>query len=186
MAGFLYEFLTGKNLHVPDTPPVQSVKVLDPQEYVTGTSVKNRRFHVENNLLGSPEFCPVIRFNQTTGSAPEGRLKSELHDLMKRVDSRLLERIAGYPYTKETRSSFKIEGERPTVERVSRFVTLLFRSQNVDQITEEWLTQIQNSIVEPRLSATGFRKEQNWVGGSIGYHEYTDFVPPLPKPSLLS
>jgi hypothetical protein len=88
MAGFLYEFLTGKNLHVPDTPPVQSVKVLDPQEYVTGTSVKNRRFHVENNLLGSPEFCPVIRLNQTTGRAPEGHLKSELHELMKRVDSR--------------------------------------------------------------------------------------------------
>jgi hypothetical protein len=188
MAGFLYEFLTGKNLHVSDTPPVQSVKILDPEKYVTGTPVKNRRFHVENNLLGAPEFCPVIRLNQTTARAPEGRLKSELHELMKRVDSRLLERAAGYLYTKETRSSFKIEGERPTVERVSRFVSLLFRSQNVDQITEEWLTQIQNAIVEPRFSAKGIRKEQNWIGGSIGYHEYVDFVPPSPEdlPSLMS
>ena len=187
MSGFLYEFLTGKELAVHDSPPVKPVPILNPERYVTGTPVRNRRFHIENNLLGPREFCPIVRIDPAAGQISEETLRSELSETIGRFDPRILERAAGYLYTKETRSSFKIEGERPSQDRTARFVKLLFSSQKIDSITEDWLTKIQNALIEPHLKATGFRKEQNWVGGRIGYHEYADFIPPSPTdlPTLM-
>src|SRR5690606_36207906 len=59
--GFLYEFLSGIRLPVEDTAKTNYVDLVDPEKYLTGKVEKASRWRINNNLLGTPEFCPVIR-----------------------------------------------------------------------------------------------------------------------------
>ncbi|MEX2534775.1 MAG: Fic family protein [Trueperaceae bacterium] len=87
-----------------------------------------------------------------------------------------------YLYTKETRSSFAIEGERPTENRASRFIAALKAAPNFDPTLTEALVRLQGGIVEPRYAATGWRDHQNFVGETVaGYREQVHFISPRPE-----
>jgi len=103
------------------------------------------------------------------------------------VDASLLERAASWLYTRETRSTFGIEGEQPNPSRAERFIRVLVDSQKIDIITKKWLTELQNAIVSPPLMAQDYRTSQNWIGQSVGYRERIDFLPPAPAdlPALM-
>ncbi len=180
MAGFLYEFLTGKTLSVPDTPPAPTVPLLDPETHVTELPRRSRRWRIENNLLGDSDYCPVIRKRSKDGGAIEDLLRESLQTLLSGVDSAVLERAASWLYTRETRSTFGIEGEKANPSRAERFIRVLVNGQKIDIITKNWLTELQNAIVSPPLMAQDYRTSQNWIGQSIGYRERIDFLPPAP------
>jgi len=38
-----------------------NINLLEPQCYVTGKTIKNTRWRRNDNLLGTKEFCPIIR-----------------------------------------------------------------------------------------------------------------------------
>ena len=58
---FLYEWLTGRRLDLPDTTRGNYVPVVDPEQQWAVTGVKSPRHRVRNNLPGSPQFCPLVR-----------------------------------------------------------------------------------------------------------------------------
>src|SRR5690606_2035001 len=60
-AWFFYEWLTGGKLDVADASRGNYVEALDPEHYFTSAPVNSPRHRVRDNLLGTPEFCPVIR-----------------------------------------------------------------------------------------------------------------------------
>ena len=57
---FLYEFLTGVTLEVPE-PTGTAIDLLNADEYFTGTARLSRRHKVRDNLLGTSRFCPILR-----------------------------------------------------------------------------------------------------------------------------
>ena len=58
---FLFEWLTGEQLDVPDLTRGNYCELLDADEYYTSAAVRSRRHRVEDNLLGVPGLCPIVR-----------------------------------------------------------------------------------------------------------------------------
>ena len=76
-AWFLYEFLTGKTLDLPDAAGPSFTDLLDASRYFTSTPRPSRRHKVRDNLLGTPAFCPIIRRTKTLEEFSTRALGSE-------------------------------------------------------------------------------------------------------------
>src|ERR1700738_32618 len=143
-AWYLYEFLTGELLDVPEVPPTENVPLLDPALHVTATGVRVRRQRVIDNLLGNRDYCPMIRRTDRLNTAIQQRLGEEAKSIVEGVDPALLARAVHYLFTKETKSSFAIEGEVPSTDRTMRFVAALGRADNFDTGNEQAFVELQN------------------------------------------
>lgn len=191
MIGFWYEFLTGKLLSVEGRPKINYVDLIDSKRYFTGAIVKNSRWRINNNLLGDAGFCPTIRRTNVISKALESDFSEALRELSKLYSPEILKRANNYLYKKETRSSYQIENEEPTQERIERFVSLLGNAGKMDirdMLSEESLVRLQNQIVDPRFAATGFRDFQNYIGQTTwNYDEIIHYICPPPEflPDLL-
>jgi Fic/DOC family len=114
-----------------------------------------------------------------------------LQNLRNRFAPDMFYRAVQYLYTKETRSSYSIERESPSSERVSRFVNLLQQAGKAplaQLLTEENLVLLQQEILEPRFAAMAFRDFQNYVGQSLpNFQEMVHYLcpPPAMLPSLM-
>src|SRR5262249_45826651 len=59
-AWFLYEWLTGTKLKLPDLKKVAYVDVLDPKQQWPGPSIDSPRHRVRNDLPGTSAFFPLV------------------------------------------------------------------------------------------------------------------------------
>ncbi|NRD59616.1 MULTISPECIES: Fic family protein [Corallococcus] len=185
---FLYEFLTGNRLDLPDAASGNYVPLLDSEAYFTGTEERSRRHRVINNLLGTVDFCPMVRRTGKLKHFASLDLAKEVSRLMGEYDEDVLRRAVQYLYAKETRSSFAIEREKPSPDRTERYVALLRRVPQWDTLDEAALTAIQNQTVDPRYAEAGYRQEQNYVGETVSLSDQkVHYLPPRPEdvPTLM-
>ncbi len=85
-------------------------------------------------------------------------------------------------FTKETKSSFAIEGEVPSTDRTMRFVAALGRADHFDTGDKQAFVDLQNSIVDPRYAQKDWRTIQNYVGQTASnYTEIVHFICPKPE-----
>jgi hypothetical protein len=165
-AWFLFEWLTGRELSLEDAPPAAYVPVLDPESYFVTEGVRSRRHRVLDNLLGSRDFCALVRRTPALDRFAELGLARRIEEILARPDADTLARVVSYLYTKETRSSFEIEREKPTTDRLRRFVEVLRGAHQWADLTDADLVRLQNLIVvDPRNRAAAWRECQNYVGG---------------------
>jgi Fic/DOC family len=180
--GFWYEFLTKERLPIEDRPTINYVDLIDSKRYFTGVNVKNRRWRINNNLLGNVGFCPIIKRTDTILKVLERNFSETLNEISKNYSPEILKRAINYLYKKETRSSYQIEKEEPTPERIERFVGLLSNAGKKDigeLLSEESLVMLQNQIVDSRFAATSFRDFQNYIGQTTrSYDEIIHYVCP--------
>jgi hypothetical protein len=109
-------------------------------------------------------------------------LDEQARALTAHYDAATLLRAVSFLYTKETRSSFAIEGETPSANRTERFVAALKRAAAFDSSDKAELLRLQGVIVDPRYAASDWRKVQNFVGQTIGpYREDVQFIAPRPE-----
>jgi hypothetical protein len=183
-AGFLYEFLMGEALEIPVTITGNYTDLLEEERYVTGSTRKNIRWRINDNLLGVPQFCPVIRKTPTLQKLLEKDLKKQVDELKDHYPENLFHRATRFLYTKETKSSYEIEREKPSPIRMQKFIALLTQAGQQAQaeiLTEKSLTKLQNTIVDERFAAMGFRDFQNYIGQSLpGYEELIHYICPPP------
>ena len=59
--GFLYEFLTGKKLELTKVVTGNYFDLLEKDKYITGNIIKDSRWRINNNLLGTISYCPMVR-----------------------------------------------------------------------------------------------------------------------------
>lgn len=181
-AWFFYERLLGEKLDLPDVKRGNYVHALNPRQHVGLQTRRNSKRHrVIDNLLGGPKLCPVVRQTERLRTAREARLDEEARKLLARYDRTVLMRAVNYLFTKETRSTFAIEGERPSADRGTRFVDVLRKAASIDVADSAGLVALQGAIVDPRYAAAGWRDFQNFVGQTIsGYREEVHFISPKP------
>lgn len=179
---FLYEFLTGRTLPVSDLRQGNYVDLLDTDEYYTVLPArKSRRHRINDNLLGSCQFCPMVRRTQTLQDFENADLASKSRRIVSSFPAALLRRALSYLYTKETKSSFEIEHITPTASRTERFVTLLQLASQQDFCTKTRLIELQNHIVDSRFSDKDYRSTQNYVGETVAWQrERVHYVSPKP------
>ncbi|HMJ07356.1 MAG TPA: hypothetical protein VK468_00020, partial [Pyrinomonadaceae bacterium] len=178
---YLYELLTGQTLEVPDVAPTGYVDLLNPKLQLTGSSRQVKRQRINDNLLGNGNYCPLIRrTNGLTRAMSEG-LDKEAKELVEDSDPLILARAISYLYTRETKSSFAIEGEVAGKSRAERFVAALEHAANFDTADKANFVDLQNQIVDPRFAAKDWRTIQNYVSQTMrDYTEQVHFVCPKP------
>lgn len=169
--GYMHELLSGEQLKLAVAIGGAYVDLLDSKKYiVAAVPEKIARWHINDNLLGSARFCPVVRRTPELDALLAADITSRLETLRAQVEPTLFQRAVDYLYFKETRSSFDIEREIPTPDREQRFVRALRdagKAKAAEVLSESALAALQNLIVEPRYAQAGFRDWQNYVGESM-------------------
>lgn len=181
-AWFLYETFTGRTLDVPDASRGNYVEALNPKRHFATDRRDSPRHRVIDNLPGGPGMCGIVRRTPYLTAHLSGGLHEEARALTAQYDQTILERAVNFLYTKETRSSFAIEGETPSANRTERFVAALKRSPAFDPSSKAELLRLQGLIVDPRYAAQDWRSFQNFVGETVGHHrEDVHFIAPKPE-----
>lgn len=186
---FLYETFTGRTLDLADARAGNYAGALDPRRHVVARRTNSRRHRIADNLLGGPELCPIVRLTPKLRDALDSGLDQEARTLTETAEPSVLARAVNYLYTKETRSSFALEGETPDARRAQRFVAALRAAPSFDPADKAALIRLHAAIVDPRYSENDWRTVQNFVGETIGgYRELVHFISPKPAdvPGLMT
>ena len=186
---FLYETFTGRTLDLQDTRAGNYAGALDPLRHVVAERRNSGRHRVADNLLGGPGLCPTVRLTAKLQAAMDSGLDEEARALTEACSASVLARAVNYLYTKETRSSFALEGETPDTRRSRRFIAALSEAPALDPTDKDALIRLHGTIVEQRYAEDDWRKVQNFVGETIGgYRERVHFICPRPAdvPGLTS
>lgn len=180
---FFYEFLTGKTLPLDGDTGGAYVNLLEPDEYYTGGPIRKvRRQRINNNLLGTAKFCPVIRRTDVLAGFEQADLSGRCREVVSSYSPAMLRRAMSYLYTKETKSSFAIEHITPNATRTERYVALLQLAEEEDFCDKSHLIELQNRIVDERYRDEDYRLTQNYVGETVSWqNERIHYVCPKPE-----
>lgn len=165
---FLYEWLAERELPLPDLKKGNYLPLLDPKDYVVTEGRRSRRHRIAENLLGTRSFSPMVRCTPSLANFSGRSLAEKVRRLVEAFDPDALKRATQYLYTKETLSSFGIEGERPSARRVERFVAMLQEVPRLEALTQHALVRLQQETVDPRFADEGYREDQVYVATNLG------------------
>lgn len=185
---FLYETFSGRTLDLEPAGRGNYVDALDPKRHYTAAPINSPRHRVRDNMLGSSKLCPIIRRTSKLEAMAASQLQQEAQLLTNRYSPEKIARAVNFLYTKETRSSFAIEGETPGKNREERFLQAMHKVASFDPGDKEALIRLQGIIVDPRYAASDWRELQNFVGETTSrFGEYVHFISPRPQdvPSLM-
>jgi len=173
---FLYEWLTGHRLDLPDPGKVKQVPVLDiDQQYALAQGVPSPRHKVLDNLPGTVDFCPLVRRTPELDAFAAKALGERARDAMGRVRPDLMARAAAFLLLNDSKSSFAIEGERPSGPRAARWGQAIAQA-GVRPLSLDELNRLQSVVIgDARFVRLGLRTE----GGFVGVHD-RDTNLPLP------
>ncbi|MGH9440012.1 MAG: Fic family protein, partial [Terriglobia bacterium] len=176
---FLYEWLIGARLDVPDAQTGKYVPVLDPalQYGIKGTTAP--RYRVRNNLPGTPAFCPLVFRTKRLDDFVALDLPQRARDIVADVPRDVLARTAAFLLLKDSKSSYAIEGENPPQDRVQRWGRAIGEAGRQAFDRDELLRLQRIVIGDTRFVKLGLRDE----GGFVGEH---DRETRLPLPAHIS
>jgi len=164
---FLYEWLLGSKLNLPDADRVTSVDVVDTELQFAGTGESSARHRVRNNLPGTPEFCPLVFKTAALNEFIAQDLKARALVVVSEVPKDLLARTAAFLLLKDSKSSYVIEGERPPQDRIQRWGRAIGEAGRVP-LDEAELLRLQRIVIgDERFVKLGLRGE----GGFVGEHD---------------
>jgi Fic family protein len=165
---FLYEWLTGRELDVPDPGKVRVVPVVDPDQQVAlSKGTPSPRHKVLDNLPGPRNFCPMIRWTPTLRAAAAKGLDVRARDIIGRTRHDLVTRAAAFLLLSDSKSSFAIEGEQPTNERAARWAQAIGEA-GTRQVSIDELERLQRVVIgDARFVKLGLRNQ----GGFVGTHD---------------
>ncbi|MDX2263469.1 MAG: Fic family protein [Hyphomicrobiales bacterium] len=164
---FLYEWLLGDTLDLPEAKTRTYVDVVDVahQYGVAGTPVRRQR--VRNNLPGTPAFCPLVFRTEALEALIAQNLSERARDIVRAVPRDLLARTAAFLLLKDSRSSFAIEGEASSHDRIQRWGRAIAQAGTANLDLAELLRLQAVVIGDNRFVKLGLRNE----GGFIGEHD---------------
>ncbi|MFN2321731.1 MAG: Fic family protein [Trueperaceae bacterium] len=170
---FLYEWLTGRRLDLPDATGGRYVPVVDRKlQYATaGESVARQRVH--DNLPGTPAFCPLVFRTPELERQIASDLSRRAHEVIDAVPRDVLARTAAFLLLNDSRASYAIEGERPARSRIERWGRAIGEAGRHDLDADELLRLQALVIGDARFVTLGFRQE----GGFVGEHDRSTRMP---------
>ena len=170
---FLYEWLTGHRLDIPDAPAGRYVPVVDPERQWAIQGENSPRHRVRNNLPGTPDFCPLVFRTETLDRFVAMALPQRARDVIADVPRDLLARTAAFLLLKDSKSSYAIEGERAPQDRIQRWGRAIGEAGRRPLDVEE-LMRLQRVVIgDARFVALGVRRQ----GGFVGQHDRDSRLP---------
>jgi hypothetical protein len=172
---FLYEWLRGGKLDLPDAGRVAYVDAVDTTQQYAGRAENSARHRVRNNLPGTPEFCPLAFRTAALDEFIALDLKERARAVVSSVPADLITRTAAFLLLKDSKSSYVIEGERPPQDRIQRWGRAIGEAGRAP-LDESELLRLQRVVIgDARFVRLGLRTE----GGFVGEHD-RDTQRPIP------
>ena len=170
---FLYEWLLDRRLDLPDAGLGNYEPVVNPQQQWATKGENSPRHRVRNNLPGTPSFCPLVFRTPVTEEFAAMDLVQRAQKAVAAVPKDLLVRTAAFLLLKDSRSSFAIEGERPSQDRIRRWGQAIAEAGRRPIDLEE-LLRLQTIVIgDARFVKLGLRQE----GGFVGEHDRETRMP---------
>lgn len=165
---FLYEWLTNRQLDLPDPGKVSAVPVVDPKyQFAINGGARSSRHKVLNNLPGTPAFCPMVRRTATLRQYGDMDLKGLARQVLGRTHADVVARAGAFLLLQDSRASFNIEGENPSASRAVRWGQAIGQAGTRPLSVEE-LERLQTIVIgDARFVRLGLRNE----GGFVGAHD---------------
>jgi hypothetical protein len=180
-AGFLYEWLTGQRLNVPDVNNGRYVDAIAGSGYLTRVKpLRARRWRVNDNLPGNAMFCPLVRRTADVQAALQFDPGAALAELDKTFGADMLLRAASWLTLKESRASFLIEKESGQTDRIQRFVDVMARhcGRIDDPLGKASLCLLQEGILGRAAVGLGLRRSPIFVGQATLRENIVHYVAP--------
>ena len=161
---FLYEWLTGTRLDLPDLDIGTYVPVIDPEQQWAVDGEKSPRHRVRNNLPGTPEFCPLVFRTKALEEFSAMDLPHRAQAVVAEVPRDLLSRTAAFLLLKNSKSSYAIEGERAPQDRIQRWGRAIGKAGRRPIDLDEFLRLQRIVIGDTRFVKLGLRQDGGFVG----------------------
>lgn len=182
--GYLFEFTTNQKINITINS-TNYIDLLDESSYVAGAAIKIQKWKINDNLLGTSSFCPIIRKTSELNELLVWDLKNALVNLNETYNSEVFKRASYYLFKKESKSSSDIEQEDPPKDRMDKFIYLLENAGEKtfeESLSEESLVHIQNQLVDPRYIVKKYRDYQNYVGQTMrDFSQKIHYICPPPE-----
>jgi hypothetical protein len=163
-AWFLYEFLTGRTLDIPDAAEASFTDLLDDRLYFTAEPRLSRRHKVRDNLLGTPAFCPIIRRTQALIDFGARTLGTKANEVVGRTGANVVARAASFLLLADSRASFEIEGEKPPRGRLERWGRAVLQAGK-NPLTLDEIVRLHTVLIEDtRFTRVGLRPDGVFLG----------------------
>lgn len=181
-ACFLWEHFSGRLIQRAVQNIRQSyVPLFDSSRYITGPGIKNPRWRVTFNGLGSLDYCVTVRRTKPIESLLKQDVLQRGELFFKSLPQSVADRTLAWAYWNETWDSWAIENESPAEGKAVRFVNLLKKARYRDRLDESFLVAIQNDLVSNALvRSMAFRTEQNYLSNGLPGSLGVTYVPPDP------
>lgn len=179
--GFLYEWLTGQHLNVPDVSNGGYVDAVSAQHYLTRVVPQRvRRWRINDNLPGVPQFCPLVRRSEALQQALHFDLNAALGELNQTFGADILMRTASWLTLKESRASFLIEKEADKADRIQRFAHVIARhcGHIEDPLSNASLRSLQAGILGHEALGLGLRQSPVFVGQATMHEDIVHYIAP--------
>jgi hypothetical protein len=179
--GFLYEWLTGQRLDVPDLDNGRYIDALPRQDYLTRVQpLRDRRWRVFNNLPGTPAFCPLVRRTHALQEALRFDTAAALDELGRTLGKDVLMRSAGWLTLKESRASFLIEKESDQADRIQRFAHVIAQYSGWidDPLSDASLRILQAGILGHDALGLGLRRSPVFVAQASLREDVIHYIGP--------
>ncbi|HLO60821.1 MAG TPA: Fic family protein [Bacteroidales bacterium] len=171
---FLFEWLMNRKLDIPDLKEGNYVLLLDNQlQFTSAKSINSSRHRVRNNLPGTAWFCPLIKRTPALENFIDRDLSKESKIVINGIHRDILLRTSAFLLLKDSKASFFIEGETPTINRAVRWGKAIGQAGSTPLSKQELLRLQQIVIDNNRFVKFGFRTE----GGFVGEHDRTTGEP---------
>lgn len=119
---FLYEWITGKALRLHAAVGGNYVEALDPDRCLANPRPQNvPRWRVRDNLPGTRDFCPTVRWTQRTRQAEQYECAKQIGKIEAEFGSDVLKESASAMALEESAYSFALGGDGDATERISDF-----------------------------------------------------------------
>ncbi|WP_336274041.1 Fic family protein [Vreelandella indica] len=177
---YLYEAMV-KRLPFDIAVSGRAVPLFDPEHYIVGPSVRDSRWRIDFNGLGTLEYCATVRRSSVITALLEEDILRQAATFMASLPTGMLDRAIQWAYLSETQSSFAIEQESPSPDKQQRFMQLLRQAHERRPLTEAYLVELQNSTISnPFDKAATFRHEQNYLHNGLPGALGVSYLPPPP------
>lgn len=178
---YFFEFLTGKALKVPDLGKVAAIDLLDGEKYFVAQGEVSVRHRVRNNLLGTNEFCPIVRRTKLLDEYVSKNLSSRAHQILKTISPHLIARAASFLLLADTKASFAIEGEQLPANSKTRWLKAIQQAGN-HTLSKDEINRLHQILTgNYRFMKPGFREDFVFLGARLDNEAVPEFIGARPE-----
>jgi Fic/DOC family len=157
---YLYEWLTGESLDVPQpSGRLRFVPLLDPTYHVAlAAGTPSPRHRVIDNLPGTRRFCPMVRWTPALRFATTARWPVRARRILSCLQPAQRRSVAESLRQSEARSSFILAGEQPCDVRSVRWADAIAQAGSRALTIDELVRMQRLAHGGPRFERFGLRR----------------------------